>query len=320
MRPRLQHTNRGSWCGRTRPLHILLLAIIVLATVGHRPAGADDEWSLVYLKTGEPACLSISGGERVYYRVDEPLEFNLYGPRDLRLYSRHLPRGGVNVGRRTYTLVVERDGKMILLREIFLGRAEGATLCEDTSKFVGESALSTVIVPDGKHAFRVSVEERGKAVAVRLLAEERRQDEPLMCLVPDQYSRTFTLLRQKSGNAYEHYCFDQQQPLRFTIFGPADIQVLARLDIPTDAPADQEYSFDLEIVRNGESLRTESFLTERLEDDIYRETDRYSPSQSEQFDLEVPSGEWTYELRLTAPEDWGATARVLIPKSQITPR
>ncbi len=297
-----------------------MLVVIGLAAAAPNTAQADDEWSLVRLKSGDPVCLKISGSERSYYRIDEALEFNLYGPRDLKLYTRHLPRGGVNVGRRTYTLVVERDGKMILLREIFLGRDKDVILCDDPEKLVGESALSTVIVPDGKHTFRVYIQERGKAVAVRMLAEERRQDEPLMCLVPDQYSNTFTLVRGKSGNAYEHYCFDQEQPLRFTIFGPADLQVLARLDIPAEVPADEEHSFDLEIVRNGESLRTESFLTERLEDDIYRETDLYSPSQSEQFDIEVPSGDWTYELRLTAPEDWGATARVLIPKSQITPR
>ncbi len=277
-------------------------------------AAADEDFSLLKLRNGKRVCLEISGKDRTYYSLDEPLEFDLYGPRTLRLYTRHLPRGDHRVGRRLYTLVVERDQQIVLVREIYEGRSDSVVLCEDPRKETGDSCRSDIRVPDDKHHFRISIRERGKEVAVRPMVDEREQNIEWLVWEPERFSNVYTLLRE-SGNTYLHYGFTDEAPLLFTAKGPCHLRVYTRLNLPPTAGQTDRFSYRIELKRNGEAQKIFQYETDRLENEYYVETDSVIPAKYDCIELDVPDGTWSYGLHLVAGDLRAATARILIPKS-----
>ena len=289
-------------------------AALVAIVLGATPAFADEDFSLLKLRDGERTCLQISGKDRTYYSLDDPIEFELYGPRTLRLYTRHLPRGDHRVGRRVYTLVVERDEKVVLLREIYQGRSDSAVLCEDPSAETGDSCCSDVRVPDDKHRFRISIHERGKRIAVRPMVDEREKDIEWLVWEPERFSNVYTLLRE-SGNTYLHYGFTDEAPLLFTAQGPCHLRVYTRLNLPPTAGQTDRFSYRIELKRDGETQKIFQYETDRLENEYYVETDSIIPAKYDCIELDVPDGTWSYGLHLVAGDLRAATARILIPKS-----
>lgn len=303
--------------GRARPpaaAALMMLSVMFALTAGFAPAVADADFSLLKLRDGERVCLEIGGSNRTYYSLDETLDFDLYGPRTLRLYTRHLPRGDHRVGRRLYTLVVERDEQVVLVREIYEGRSDTAVLCEDPRKETGDSRRSDIRVPDDKHHFRISIRERGKRIAVRPMIDEREKDIDWLVWEPERFGGVYTLLRE-SGNTYMHYGFTEEEPLLFTVQGPCNLRVYTRLSLPSTAGQTDRFGYRIELTRNGETRKIYQYETDRLESEYYAETDSIIPAEYECIELEVPDGAWNYGLRLDAGELRAATARILIPKS-----
>ncbi len=290
----------------------LLLAGVLLVA----PCGAQGGYSLLKLRDGKRVCLEIAGKERTYYRLDEPLEFDLYGPRTLRLYTRHLPRGDHRVGHRKYTLVVERDQKVVLLREIYEGRSTSVVLCEDRTREVGDGQRSEIRVPDEKHRFRIYIQERGKEIVVRPMVDEREVSIQWLLWEPEQFTEVLTLPRE-SGNTYLHYGFTKQEPLLFRVQGPVDLRINTRLSLPPAAGENDLFPYRIELLCNGETQRIFQFETDRLKDEYYKETSGVIPGAYRSFELSVPEGAWQYGLRLEAGSLHSATARILIPKSSL---
>jgi hypothetical protein len=298
------------------PALIALLALALAPGAVWGARKASPTWrALQPAKTNSQVCVRVGASESSYYRLDakKSTEFTVRGPTQVKLITRHLPVKG-KIGRRSYTLQVERDGKSVLKKKLSAPRATRGQLCSTKKQRVGASRTVLLRVPAGKHVYRLRVAETGKAVAVRIFEQVKTQQGARTAFKPDEYDR-ICHLALGNGHTYLHYHATAEKPIRFRITGPAQLLVRSRLDLTATGPAEERYR--IEVRRDGQPAGIFSYKTRRLAAGTYKDCPQIAPSEDRRLYLSVPKGTWTYELRpadATAP---GFMVRILIPRSAV---
>jgi hypothetical protein len=294
---------------RARSLGAAALAVLITLALAHGAAfgarKARVTWrSLKPAKADGQVCVKVGGSQGTYYRLDhrKSLEFTVHGPTQVKL------------GKRSYTLLVSRDGKQIQKRKITAPRSARAQRCTSKKERVGAAREDTLRVPAGKHVYRVRVAEKDKAVVVRLFEQEKTQQGTRVSFRPDEYERACRL-KLANGRSYIHYHATAEKPIRLRVTGPTEILVRTRLDLPPTGAAEDRYR--IEVRRDGQPAGVFSYKTRRLAQAAYRDCPQIAPSEDRRLYLSVPPGTWTYELRPADATTPGFMARILIPRSAV---
>lgn len=288
------------------------LLVIFLAD----PAAAKLVWKEVRpTKQAGQACVRVGKQDARYARLDhkKAAEFSAYGPAKLKVLTRHLPIKG-KAGKRSYTLIVERDGQTVFKRKIS-GSSSKATLCNGSRGPVGASRTSYVTIPKGKHAFRVRVAESGKQVAARFFRQA--QADPgtkRIGFAPLEFDRQCKL-DTGAGKAYTWFRATPERPVRLTVQGPTELQIRTRVDFELGAPGTLQYN--LEVLRNGERESIHGYKAKPDAKARYRDCPGVTPGESKLLRLRVPAGSWTYTLRPAGSGAAAFTTRILIPKNSV---
>jgi len=266
-------------------------------------------------KTDGKACLKIGGSESTYYRLDtkKSVEFIVHGPTQVRLITRHLPVKG-KIGRRSYTLQVDRDGKSVLKKKQSAPRAARGQLCGSKKERIGAARTVILRVPAGRHVYRLGVTQPGKGVAVRIFEEAKTRQGTRTSFKPDEYDRVCRF-SSGSGPTYLYYHATAEKPIRFRVTGPTQLLVRTRLDLAVGDPAEPRYR--IEVRRDNEPAGTYSYKTRQLTQGAYQDCSQIVPSEDRRLYLSVPKGTWTYELRPADATTPGFMARILIPRTAV---
>jgi len=259
--------------------------------------------------------LKIGGSESTYYRLDtkKSVEFIVHGPTQVRLITRHLPVKG-KIGRRSYTLQVDRDGKSVLKKKQSAPRAARGQLCGSKKERIGAARTVILRVPAGRHVYRLAVTQPGKGVAVRIFEEAKTRQGTRTSFKPDEYDRVCRF-SSGSGPTYLYYHATAEKPIRFRVTGPTQLLVRTRLDLAVGDPAEPRYR--IEVRRDNEPAGTYSYKTRQLTQGAYQDCSQIVPSEDRRLYLSVPKGTWTYELRPADATTPGFMARILIPRTAV---
>ena len=293
------------------------LALLLCCAAALSPVRAGSWVSFRPPTTNGQTCIFTGSAEIPYFALgsEAAVEFSVQGPADLKLLTRHLPRNG-KLGKRSYTLIVLRDGQRVLRQRITKAPSTTATLCSDREQSVGAAASSQVKVPDGRHSFRVLIEEEDKGVALRIFRRRNSAQPSYTSLAPERFGEIRTLVRSKTSHEYRHYSFSADQPLQVTVWGPTDLIIRTRLDLAPETGG--ELSYGIEVLRDGQPWITRSYTTRPLSGDRYKEHPDIRPSRSRRLDLTVPTGLWRLTIRPAAPDTARQmTARILIPEKDV---
>lgn len=266
-------------------------------------------------KTDGRVCLKIGSSESTYYRLDtkKSLEFVVHGPTQVKLITRHVPVKG-KIGRRSYTLQVDRDGKSVLKKKQSAPRAARGQLCSSQKQRVGASRTVILRVPAGRHVYRLGVTQPGKGVTVRIFEEAKTRQGTRTTFKPDEYDRVCRF-SSGSGPTYLHYHATAAKPIRFRVTGPTQLLVRTRLDLAVGGPAEERYR--IEVRRDNQPAGIYSYKTRQLKKGAYKDCPQIVPSEDRRLYLSVPKGTWTYELRPADPTTPGFMARILIPRKSV---
>jgi hypothetical protein len=266
-------------------------------------------------KTDGKACVRIGASESSYYRLDtkKSIEFVVHGPTQVKLITRHLPVKK-KIGRRSYTLQVDRDGTSVLKKKQSAPRATRGQLCTSKKQRVGASRTVILRVPEGRHVYRLGVTQPGKGVAVRILEQAKTRQGTRTGFKPDEYDRTCRL-SLGNGKTYLHYHATAAKPLRFRVTGPTQLLVRSRLDLAVGGPAEERYR--IEVRRDNLPAGIYSYKTRQLAKGAYQDCPQIVPSEDRRLYLSVPKGTWTYELRPADATTPGFMARILIPRTAV---
>ena len=308
-----------------KPAHRILCLAILLGLLIATPftdalAAATTEWVSFRPHEGNGRiCVRVGENERYYYplEIEAPLEFTLRGPRRMKMITRHLPEDG-EIGDRRYMIVVTRDGKEVLRKEIAAKPSSSSTLCGNDAQVVGAARSNHLTVPEGTHVFRIYVEGDSGPVAVRLFKDRKPKGIAYVPFVPEAHGGICTLIRS-SGNAYVHYRASWAKPVCFTVRGPTELVIRTRVDYDPTLVHPGEVPYGVEILRNNEHHEVFYYTTDKATEGEYQETPGVIPGESKRIDLKIPEGTWTIELRPPQADGPTFTTRILIPEDDIGP-
>ena len=107
-------------------------------------------------------------------------------------------------------------------------------------------------------------------------------------------------LQFTSGQHSTYYHLTSTKPVRFTVNGPTDLEVHARLDHDHTMSGSQSYA--LEVTCDGVVWRTFHFDSRKLSTVVYAYTPEVLPGNDNEFRIPVPRGRHIYEIRCLRPE------------------
>jgi hypothetical protein len=263
-----------------------------------------------------PVCVRASGQQSTYYKLSakKATELSVYGPGRLRIVTRHLPVKG-SLTKRSYTLVVMRDGKVALRKQVVRGASQ-ATLCKNKKTKVGAFRESFISIPAGKHTYRVLVEEGSKEVVARFYQEKRATVASKMIgFTPLEFDEICTLAANgaKGGAAWYRATF--AKPVRFSVQGPVELEIRTRLDLGPTVAGPLRYG--VEILRNGKSESVRNFSVARDTKTSYKDCPGVTPGESKLIRLSVPAGDAAYEIRPAGTGAQSFAVRILIPRGSV---
>ena len=292
---------------------VLLLASLVAATT----AEAETKWTQArHAESADQICLSSSGRRFTYEQLksDEPVIYEVIGPRRLKLVSRYVAGDGEEAGGQRYTVIVRLDDREVLRKTFRATPHPDVSLCGRQAAVSG-LRRAYLDLPKGHHRIAVTATTAGTGrIASRLFRESRTPSTRTVPFAPEQYSAVATL-QFESGAQSTYYLFDLASPLGFTLSGPATLHLYTRLDFDKTMNGSQEYS--LEVMRDGASLRTYHFHTDKNDAAFYPDRPDLVAGQRKKLTLSVPSGTHRFEVRCLRPETCCIAAQLRLPRKDL---
>jgi len=304
---------------RRRPPEGLASAFIALILLGTCPAWSATRWVEVDPKESSGRmCLTNQNRKFTYHLLDPAREtvFEVTGPRRVKLISRYVA-GPEDPDRARFSVRVELDGNEVLRKGFRADPNEKMQVC---GKGGGVSHLrrGMLKIPAGTHQLRVSGQAPGSGdVVCRLYRENLRKKSRSVSFAPENYLE-LTTLQFESGSQSTYYRFERGSPLGFSITGPTTLTVYTRLDFEAGMLGAQPYS--IELLRDGQSIKTYHYEVERLPNAFYPEHRELLPGSRKRLTIRVPGGRHHYELRCVRPENCGVATMIRIPRKDLEGR
>lgn len=296
-----------------------LAAALLAAAFALAPREAAAAWrGLKPADSAGEVCLAVKGETFDYALLDraKPAVLEVRGPRKIKIVSRYLFGPG-DAGTGVYTLRVLMDGEEVLRRSYSSPLLAGAARCTGG----GEAAAlrsTTLRVPTGRHQIQVYAEVEGEGrAAARFFREVKRAKAKDVAFAPERYGAV-SELQFASGSTSTYYLFSAESPLGFSVTGPTTLKVYTRLDFDHRMNGAQAYA--LELLRDGVSVNTYHYQTDKLSSAHYLKRPLILPGERKVLRIPVPRGRHHYELRCVRPEACGIAAQILIPEADVSTR
>lgn len=295
----------------------LLLGSLVF---GSTNAVAAEQWLQVKpVQKGAAICLQSQGQEFSYLLLDpaKPVEFQINGPRRIKLISRYLAGPG-DPERQAFTLTVKLDGEELLRKTFHAGTNPGVILCDKGDAGVSSLRRIYLDIPKGSHTVQVMGQSPGSGdLACRLFRQSKRKTTGTVPFAPEGYLELATL-QFESGNQSTYYRFEADSPLTFSVSGPTTLQLYTRLDFELGMLGSQKYT--IEILRDGLIWRTFHYDVTRLSNAFYPDQLDLLPGTRKKLRITVPAGPHQFEVRCVRPESCGISAQIRIPRKDLQGR
>ncbi len=308
---------RGIFDRLSRPRGAASAGLVFVMLLGASAAtAATSGWVRIKtLHAPDKTCINVGGREYSYavFRPENAATFTVTGPRQLRVSSRYLFSED-DPAKVPYTMVVTVDGQE-RLRKTHTGRPHGEVrLCRQAGR-VGTLRKATLDIGPGKHTVRVTALTSGKGhVAGRVYRQVKNRRVRTVLYAPDGYDDVREL-QFASGSHSTYYHLTADAPVRFTVGGPTDLQLYARLDFDHTMNGSQTYA--LAVRCDGEEWKTFVFDSRKLDTAVYVTQPDVLPGSRNDFRIAVARGRHVYEIRCLRPERCGVAVQIRIPRTDL---
>jgi hypothetical protein len=294
-------------------------ALALTAMIATLPSVAEAvTWARIKdVSASQSICLDVDGREFPYSVLapTTPAACSVVGPRRLKVASRYVYDGD-DSRRIAYTIVIEVDGHEVLRKEHTALPKEDVAPCGATGQ-VGTQRNDIIDLDAGRHEVRVrAITAGGGRVAARIYRQGRPTVVHTVPFTPESYAGVREL-QFTSGQHSTYYHLTATKPVRFTVSGPTDLTVHARLDHDHNMSGSQTYA--LEITCDGVVWRTFHFDSRKLTTVVYAYTPEVLPGNDNELRIPVPRGRHVYEIRCLRPETCGVAVQIRIPRADLAP-
>ena len=296
-----------------------IVPLVVLVGIGFllpTTVSAAEQWrKMTPENNGTEICLTSDGQQFTYLVLDEdnPVEFQVNGPRRVKLIGRYVFEAG-DPDQQRFTISVNLDGTEILRKSFAAETNDGLAICDQDSR-VSSLRRTYVNIPKGHHTLRITGQTSGNGeVVCRLFRQSQRTTSDTVPFTPKGYAELATL-QFESGTQSTYYRFEAGTPLTFSVTGPTNLQLYTRLDFEPGMLGSKKYM--LEVWRNGEVWRTFHYDATRLANAFYPGHLDILPGSRKKLRISVPEGLNHFEVRCVRPDNCCITAQIRIPKKDL---
>ncbi|MCX6641620.1 MAG: hypothetical protein NTW14_14240 [bacterium] len=249
-------------------------------------------------KAATAAQVMVIGKRLTYYPLDKDSDITLSisGPTQLRVISR-IDFSNQTGGEKSYYLRYEReDGEKKAFRRVATN-SERVVLAENTANHLSNSRILLVDVPQGNHTYRFFVGEKATyRLYMRFYTPTAvvEKDSSTVAYVPEKYTTAVPLVINKKPTTY--YRLGDQDSLKLTVIGPAQITVLARLEF--DNPMLTAKKFRIRVLEDNQEKKTFSLKSWASTTAEYRDKNTKVVGKAARFIIDVPRGKHEYRFQI----------------------
>jgi hypothetical protein len=295
-----------------KKLVIFVLAIAIL--VGGSAFAAKTKYkAFTPTGAGKGLFLKSKTDQHKYFAVNKGTSFgfDVVGPTKIKVRTRPAMKAGVALAE--YEMQIWEGDKLI---KGLKAKCKASTLtAEGESNGVGVAKTLTIIVPKGKHSYRLWVTSTNtdKFYTRFYQAKKAAKKIKYSSFKPLEFTKQITV---KSGkNSIPYYFVNSKGGARVSVVGPAKMQIYCRASFDKDMKGRIKYT--LGIYEGTNLVKQFPGATKASTKSDYVEDGGLIPSYLKKFTFDVPAGKHIYEFKMLDSASPGLALRFKISNSSL---
>lgn len=282
-----------SWSYKMKKIMIAVAAFCLLVSGSSMAAKARYK---AFTPTGAGASVFLKSGtyQHKYFVAEKgkSLSFDIVGPAKVKIRTRVDLKAGISAA--DYEVQVWEGDKLIKGRKV-KGSASKKVILPDASSTIGTAHNLTLVVPKGKHSYRLWLSsDQAEKYYVRFYQTRKTgMKVAYSSFKPVEFKKQINLVTGRKEIAY--YLIDNAGGATVNVVGPTKLKILCRANFTPDMKGNAK--FTLGLFEKGHIAVQFSAVAKIAPKLAFKELKDSIPSSVHEFIFEVPRGKHAYELR-----------------------
>ncbi len=296
---------------------ILLVTFLLMAAVTFSQAKPKHRY-LKPLNAVKGVTVIIDGKSKDYYPLHQTTltEIKLTGPGKLKVLTRCRFSPG-QTGKAKYEIYYVVDGgKPALFKAANVSRSIEAAYLKGADGVPGQLREFEIELGPGQHNISFRVGKNKSPVAARYAftpAKSKKQE--WIAMSPANPFEIVELVAKEGVLSY--FRFSPELPLRVTLNGPTELQVLTRAEFSYNMRGAIHYRVQVKL--DGKIINTYQLSSRKSETTTYKNNSQLIPGKGNEFVILVPKGKHTIELIPLDKDKNTILGRFMIPAGNVKP-
>jgi hypothetical protein len=286
---------------------------IVILLSGLMLISAASKRKLLFPQSAEKYQLLVNGKKRTYYMpATDSLTVQFNGPCEIVIHTRTL-----NIDQKADFGFTYRTEGLTLKTAYFsdVKVAKNTHLKADRSRNVSRPEKTTLRFSRGAHQLVIYKNTEIPGLIHRVLYQKKKRDRSKWFpFEPTQSRMPVFLLNNESEVKYHRFSGDQ--PLVFSILGPARIRVLTRIENHFAMKGRVQYR--LTIKEDNQVIRRYQLNSLKSQETTYKSDKSLTPGKAREVFLEVPDGHHQYQIFAQNANGATVLGRILINEESLS--
>ncbi|MBI5019820.1 MAG: hypothetical protein HZB59_00085 [Ignavibacteriales bacterium] len=264
---------------------------------------------------GKETKLIINGKEKTYYLLskDTPIKIKVGGPTKLEILTR-LGLKSDNSSEGIYSIKVSEQNKVVKLYSTTTSKSDASF--KNLNIIPGKSRKFSLDVPIGMHTYDLSLDSKDFSMAAlkfSVNSKNKKNRSSEVDLQPLVYDKVVTAVIKEKLITY--YTCSKQKSVQIRIVGPTKLQVVGRLNFDSAMKGLQTYS--VSIWENDTRILMKPLTTTKSLGITYQDMLDVVPGKPDKINLDIPSGEHLYKIKLEETAAHSIAFKFSIPKKDM---
>ena len=296
---------------------ILLVTFLLMTVFAFSQAKPKHKY-LRPANAGAGVTVIIDGKSKEYYPLHQSKmsEVKLTGPGKLRVLTRCRFAPG-QTGKMKYEIYYVIDGgKPALFKAANVSRSIEAAYLKGADGVPGQLREFEIELGPGQHSISFRVGKNKSPVAARYAyTQTRNKPQEWITMNPANPFEIVELVSKESALSY--FRFSPELPLKVTLNGPTELQVLTRPEFRFNMRGTIHYRVQVKL--DGKIINTYQLSSRKSETTSYKNNSQLIPGKGNEFVILIPKGKHTIELIPLDKDKNTILGRFMIPAGNVKP-
>lgn len=295
---------------------ILFLTLMLVVTAAFAQSSAKHKY-LKPVNSKNGISVIIDGKSKDYYPLHQTRisEIKLTGPGKLKVLSRCQFVAG-QAGKMKYEIFYVVDGGTpAMFKASNVSRSIEAAYLNGADGVPGQLQEFEIELGPGQHSISFRVGKSRSPVAARYaFTPAKSKKKEWVVMNPLNPFDVVELVSKESMLSY--YRFSPELPLKISLNGPTELQVLTRAEFKFDMRGVIQYRVQVKL--DGKIINTYQLSSRKSETTAYKNNNQLVPGKGNEFVIIIPKGKHNIEL-IPLDQNKPILGRLMIPAKSVKP-